>query len=458
MRVRIVPGARIGGEVAVPGDKSIAHRWLLLAATASGPSELHGLPPALDVRSTARCLAKVAPEARPALEAWVSEAPRLDDRHGFTFNKGEPRPTSTAIRIEAAGRARLEVSPDPLDCGNSGTTMRLLAGLLAPCRFETVLTGDDSLRARPMERVAAPLREMGAGIEVTDGHAPLRVAGGLLHGIHHLTQVPSAQVKGAILLAGLDADGATTVEEAAPTRDHTERALEHLGAEVVRSGRTVTVSRFQHPGVSGTVPGDVSAAAFLVAAAALTGGELTVRGVGLNPTRTHALEVMRRMGVRTELVVTGEELGEPVGDLHVLPVEGLVGTSIDERELPLVIDEVPILTALAAHARGETRFLGAGELRVKESDRLSGLESGILALGGDAGVEGHDLVVAGGGLGGGEVSSSGDHRMAMALAVAALGADGPSAVGDAEVAEVSFPGFFETLRALGAEIEGRGSR
>jgi 3-phosphoshikimate 1-carboxyvinyltransferase len=454
VHVRIVPGARIGGELDVPGDKSIAHRWLILAATASGRSEIHGLPLALDVRSTAGCLARLAPEARPALEAWASQAPRLDEAHGFTFNKGEPRPGPLRLDLDTRGRARLEASGEPLDCGNSGTTMRLLSGVLASCRFESVLTGDESLRERPMERVAAPLRQMGAVVEITLGHAPLRIVGSLLHGIRHRTAVPSAQVKGALLLAGLAAEGETTVEEVAPTRDHTERVLEHLGAEVRRSSGAVTVSSFQHGGLAGTVPGDVSSAAFLVAAAAVTGGELSLQGVGLNPTRTRYLDVMARMGVRIEHVVTGEELGEPVGDLRVEPTEALVGTSVDRDELPLVIDEVPILAALAACARGETWFVGGSELRVKESDRLGGLARSIVALGGHAAVEGEDLVVLGGGLDGGVVDALGDHRMAMALTVAALGARRPSTVRGAEAADVSFPGFFQALGSLGASIEG----
>jgi 3-phosphoshikimate 1-carboxyvinyltransferase len=222
---------------------------------------------------------------------------------------------------------------------------------------------------------------------------------------------------------------------------------------LIEPGR-VTVSAFQHEGFEASVPGDVSSAAFLVAAAALTGAELVVHGVGLNPSRTRYLEVMRRMGVETELRVTTEELGEPVGDLVVGPCTGLTGTTVEERELPLVIDEVPVLAALAAHAVGETRFTRAGELRVKESDRLTGIAQAIRSLGGQAGVEGEDLIVAGGGLAGGAAGSGGDHRMAMAAAVAALAASGDSVIEGMEAADVSFPGFVGTLRALGAGLEG----
>jgi 3-phosphoshikimate 1-carboxyvinyltransferase len=265
--------------------------------------------------------------------------------------------------------------------------------------------------------------------------------------------VPSAQVKSAVLLAGLDAEGETSVQEPARTRDHTERALGHLGASVRIEGPRVTIEPFRHGGFSGSVPGDLSSAAFLVAAAAVTGGPLTVADVGLNPTRTHLLEVLSRMGVRTRAEVERYELGEPVGVLEVEACQGLRGTTVTEDELPLLIDEVPVLAMLASHAAGETRFLGAGELRFKESNRLGGVSDAIRALGGAAGVEGDDLVVAGGGLRGGRVSSGGDHRMAMALAVAALGSEAPVTIAGIEAADVSFPGFVGTLAELGARVE-----
>jgi 3-phosphoshikimate 1-carboxyvinyltransferase len=336
--------------------------------------------------------------------------------------------------------------------------MRLLAGVLASAPFTAVLSGDPSLRGRPMERVATPLRRMGATVRTASGRPPLEVVGGDLRGIEHRTEVPSAQVKGAVLLAGLAAEGRTTVIEPAPTRDHTERALLALEAPVRIGDASVTVERFEHSGFSATVPGDLSSAAFLVAAAALTGGELLVAGVGLNPSRIRFLKVLGRMGVRTEVRITGEELGEPVGELHVVGGAGVRGALIERDELPLVVDEVPVLAALAVHAVGESRFAGAGELRVKESDRLVGTAAAIRGLGGQAAIEGDDMVIAGGGLGGGTASSSGDHRMAMALAVAALAARGPCAIEGIEAAEVSFPGFAPTLVGLGAAIEVEGSR
>ena len=327
-------------------------------------------------------------------------------------------------------------------------------GLLATTGFRTVLTGDASLRLRPMERVAGPLRTMGAAIETTDGHAPVIVDGAALQGTRCASEIASAQVKSAVLLAGIDADGTTEFSEPSATRDHTERALRALGAPIEIAAGRIVVRRFQHEGFSASVPGDPSSAAFLIAAAALTGSEITITGVGLNPTRIHFLDVMARMGVRTEQGVAREELGEPVGDIHVLPTDGIGAVRVEAAELPLVIDEVPVLAMLAAHAASDSWFLEAGELRVKESDRLSGLAAGIRDLGGHASAEGNDLVVAGGGLAGGRANAHDDHRMAMAFAVAALAAHGPVEVEGIESAAVSFPGFGDTLSALGASIEG----
>jgi 3-phosphoshikimate 1-carboxyvinyltransferase len=342
---------------------------------------------------------------------------------------------------------------DALDCGNSGSVMRMLMGVVASAPFRVELTGDSSLRSRPMERVAAPLRTMGATVETTGGHAPVTLVGGPLVGIDFEPPSPSAQVKTAVLLAGLDAAGRTRVREPAPTRNHTERALQALGAPVEIGNTEVSVSSFQHEGFRGRVPGDPSSAAFLVAAAALTASELTITDVGLNPTRTRYLNVMERMGIRTERAVRREELGEPVGDLHVVGTGSIGAVRVESNELPLVIDEVPVLALLAAHAPGESRFLGAAELRVKESDRLDGVASGIRDAGGHAAVEGDDLVVAGGGLAGGTADARGDHRLAMAFAVSALAARAPVEIVGAESAAVSFPGFFERLRTLGASIQ-----
>ena len=457
MRARIIPGGRLEGTTTVPGDKSIAHRWLILSATGLGRSSLLEVPSSLDVRSTAACLASLTSKARPALHAWAHNDRLVPEGHRSTWNlrvEGDPvTDLRDALEVEAEGRRGLVAADDALDCGNSGTTMRLLTGVVSTTGFRSVLTGDASLRVRPMERVARPLRAMGAGIETTDGHAPVKVDGSVLHGTRFEPTTASAQVKSAVLLAGVDAEGTTEVREPAPTRDHTERALQALGAPVEISDGRIVVGRFQHEGFSASVPGDPSSAAFLIAAAALTGSEITITQVGLNPTRTHFLDVMSRMGIRTEQSVRREELGEPVGDIHVLPTDGISAVRVDADELPLVIDEVPVLAMLVAHAGPDSWFCEAGELRIKESDRLEGLAAGIRDLGGHAAAEGDDLVVAGGGLGGGQADAHGDHRMAMAFAVSALAAHGLVEVEGIESAEVSFPGFVNTLAALGASIE-----
>jgi 3-phosphoshikimate 1-carboxyvinyltransferase len=282
----------------------------------------------------------------------------------------------------------------------------------------------------------------------------VEVAGGPLHGIHYRAPVPSAQVKGALLLAGLAAEGPTTIEEIAVTRDHTERALQALGAPVRIEAGSVTVEAFQHAGFEARCPGDPSSAAFLVAAAGITASAITIRDVGLNPSRIRFLEVMARQGIRTQVRVQREELGEPVGEIHVAAGAKLQPAQVPPQELPLVIDEVPVLALVAAHAAGESRFREAGELRVKESDRLGAIVRGVADLGGRAEADGDDLVLGGGGLAGGSTEAALDHRMAMALTIGALAADGPSEIGRMETAEVSFPGFVATLAEMGAQVEG----
>jgi 3-phosphoshikimate 1-carboxyvinyltransferase len=331
--------------------------------------------------------------------------------------------------------------------------MRLLAGVVAGSRSSATLMGDESLSRRPMERVAVPLREMGAGVETTGGHAPIIVTGGRLVGIDHRTPVPSAQVKGSVLLAGLAADGPTTVREPAPTRDHTERAIEALGGTCQSGPGWVSIEPFQHAGFEASVPGDPSSAAFVLGAAALTRGDVRVDKVGLNPSRLAFVDVLRRMGFEVDTEVTGSELGEPTGSIRLRSGGEMREVRIEDEELPLIIDEVPLLALMASFARGDSWFLGAAELRAKESDRLTAVAAGVRALGGHAADEGDDLVLAGGGLPGGVGSSGGDHRMAMALAVAAVAADGPSIIDGIEAADVSFPGFVEMLRSLGAEVE-----
>ena len=443
MRFVVRPSGPLRGTVRVAGDKSVAHRWLILAATGQGSSELDELPRAHDVRSTAACLVRLTAD-QPSLEAWL---------------RGEPGP----VRIDGRGWTGLGQPEWPLDCGNSGTTMRLLTGVLAGRPFACALEGDESLAVRPMERVAEPLREMGAEVHTEDGHAPLQVIGGDLRGIPYVLPVPSAQVKGAVLLAGVQADGETVVDESAfweaqrdheeeplpPLRDHTERALSALGGPVSAEGGRIVVRAFQHEGFEAKVPGDASSAVLLLAAAAIVeGSDVEVRDVGVNPSRTGFL---RRMS--GEMAVAGEEQREPVGAMTMRWPGDRSGFRIPASELPPIVDEVPALAALTCHLDGESRFEGAGELRIKESDRLGGLVEGIRGLGGEADVEGDDLVVAGGGLRGGEADAHGDHRLAMGLAVAALGGERESVIWGAEWVSVSFPRFGEALRSLGADIE-----
>ncbi|MDQ4107989.1 MAG: 3-phosphoshikimate 1-carboxyvinyltransferase [Actinomycetota bacterium] len=454
MRARVTPRGTIGGEVRVPGDKSIAHRWLLMAAIAKGRSRLQGVPRSLDTLSTAACLSLLAPSARPVLEGWASSPSVTDERHGSTWNRNTTNLALDTLALQGEGRTSLRAPGRELDCGNSGTTMRLSAGLVSSCPFETVLVGDPSLSARPMDRVARPLREMGADVSTEDGHAPLKIRGSELRGIRFEPEIPSAQVKGAVLMAALGGWGKTTVAERVSTRDHTERLFRALAVPIRSDGGDIALEGpFQHEGFQGAVPGDPSSAAFLLGAAALTGGHVTILGVGLNPTRLHHLDVLGRMGVDVEIEVEREELGEPVGSMRLAPIGSLRAVEVGADELPLVIDEVPLLAALAAHADGSSRFEGAGELRVKESDRLSLLAEGVRGLGGEAVDEGDDLVLGGGGLAGGSAPSLGDHRLAMAFVVAGLAARGPSEVDGIDSAVVSFPGFAELLRSLGADVE-----
>jgi 3-phosphoshikimate 1-carboxyvinyltransferase len=450
--LEVAPGGRLAGTVRVPGDKSIAHRWLILAVTALGSSEIRGLPEALDVRSTAKVSAALLRgDAAAVLDGWGSNPSAAPHGDGSTANNGEPRRGS--IALEGRGRRGLQAPASPLDCENSGTSMRLFAGVLAAAPFRAVLVGDASLTPRPMERVAEPLRAMGARIETDEGHAPVVVEGGALRGIAYRSPVPSAQVKSAVLFAALAADGATTIAEPAPSRDHTERALAALGAPVSVGADGIRLERFQHEGFGAAVPGDLSSATFLLTAAFAAGGRLEVEGVGLNPTRAHALAVLERMGAAIQQEVEGRELGEPTGTLRLDPGDGPRGTVVTAEELPLVIDEVPVLAALAAVADGPSRFEGAGELRVKESNRLAGTVELIRALGGEVELEGDDLVVGGGGLlGGATVESRRDHRMAMAGAVGACASERPVTITDAGAVDVSFPGAFETLARLGAEV------
>ena len=420
----ITPARRVHGRLRVPGDKSISHRYALLAALADGHSRIQGYAPGADCQSTLACLRRLGIET-------------AED--------------TGAVVVLGRGFGQLRSTVDALDAGNSGTTMRLLAGILAGHRFSSTLVGDSSLSCRPMRRVIAPLELMGARIEAVDGHAPLRVHGTTLHAIAHAPEVPSAQIKSAVLLAGLLANGVTSVTEPAQTRDHTERALEAFGASVGRcDAASITIAggqRLSPQRVS--IPGDFSSAAFwLVAAAAFPGSRVEITDLGLNPTRIALLAVLRRFGARVQVEVTDTEAGEPRG---TVVVEGdRTGTvDISPVEVPGLIDELPAIGALAAGG-GEVTVRGAAELRVKESDRIAVLVAGFRSLGlqAEERPDGFAARCPAAGLSGGVADAHGDHRMAMAFAIAALAARSRSTIAGADAVAISYPGFFETLNRL----------
>jgi 3-phosphoshikimate 1-carboxyvinyltransferase len=418
------PSPRIQGTVRVPGDKSIAHRYALLASLAEGRSVVHGFAPGADCRSTLGCL-----------EALGVEQTR----------------TGTTVTLIGRGPRGFRSPARALDAGNSGTTTRLLAGILAAQPLSVTLTGDASLSRRPMRRVIAPLRRMGARIAATEDRLPMTIQGGPLAGIEHETEVPSAQVKSAVLLAGLLAQGTTRVTERAQTRNHTELALRRFGASVSVSGTAVSIAGGQPLGPAElTVPGDMSSAAFwCLAAAGLPGSEVHITGVGLNPTRTALLGVLARAGADVRAEVTSSDGDEPLGTLTVRHA-GLGPLEILPAEVPGLIDELPGLAALATFG-GSITVTGAGELRVKESDRISALVAGLRALGAEADELPDGFHVSGGRpLAGGNADAAGDHRLAMAFAVAALGARQPSTILGAGAVDVSYPGFFDVLDSIRA--------
>lgn len=416
----------IGGTVRVPGDKSLTHRALLLGALAPGTSHIGGALTSLDARSSARVLRQLGADVSPL------------------------RPEAV---VTIRGRRRFRRPSAWLDCGNSGTTTRLLLGLLAAHRFAAVLTGDASLRRRPMRRVTVPLGLMGARFTELAGRdgLPLEVRGGRLSPLRYELPVSSAQIKSALLLAGV----AGTVELAlrephGRSRDHTERLLRAFGYRVdEQDGWIEFAPTGRLESFAMQVPGDPSSAAFLVGAAVLAeGGELRIAGVGLNPTRTGFLDVLGRMGARPRIENLELSYGEPVGDLVVGPAP-LRGTEVGAGEIPGLIDEIPMLAALASRASGATVFRRVGELRVKESDRLGLIATNLRALGARAEVAGDDLHVDGGAaLPRGRVRTAGDHRLAMAFAVLGTLPGARVTVDDMACAAVSFPGFPATLRAI----------
>jgi 3-phosphoshikimate 1-carboxyvinyltransferase len=429
---QVRPSGPLAGSLAVPGDKSISHRVMLVGAVCSGPLEAEGF-----LRS-ADCLA-----SRRAVEAMGA---RVEDLPGGVVRVVPPETLGAPSGV--------------LDFGNSGTGIRLAMGLLAGRRLDAVLTGDESLLRRPMERVAAPLRRMGARLETTDGRPPVRVgAAGPLAAVDYAMPMASAQVKSAVLLAGLCAEGRTVVRQPGPTRDHTERMLAGLGCEVeMGDWGAALVGPARPRGGRVVVPGDFSSAAFFIVGGLVAGADqpLELPGVGMNPTRTGLLDILRLMGGRIEVLNPREACGEPVADLRVWRSE-LEGIEVPPELVPLAIDEFPALFVAAALARGSTRVRGAEELRVKESDRIAVMARGLEAVGVRARELADGLEIEGGAIQGGTVDSRGDHRVAMSFAIAAARASGPLQILDVENVATSFPGFERAAGTLGLAIQSLGT-
>jgi 3-phosphoshikimate 1-carboxyvinyltransferase len=426
------PGGSLRGRGRVPGDKSISHRALLLGALADGDSRISGFLPSNDCLATMACLRALGVEIETHAVTTLTV-------HGRGLHGLQPPgvPRINCIR---------------LNCARSGTTMRFLMGILAGQSFDSVLTGDEQLLRRPMRRVAEPLRRMGADIETTAGHGPVTVRGRRLRGCDHVLPVASAQVKSALLLAGLYADGPTTVHQPGRARDHTERMLAAMGAAIEVSGLTVSLA--PSPSLSGLsigVPGDISSASFpLVAAALVPGSEVTIEGVGVNPTRTGLLDVLRVMGTGVVLDNEREQGGEPVADVTVRASD-LHGVDVRGVTVVRMIDEFPVLAVAATQAYGTTVVRDAAELRVKETDRIATVVAELQKLGAYIESLADGFVVAGPApLHGAVVNSHGDHRLAMALAVAGLVAEGDVVIEDADCIADSFPGFVELMRKIGA--------
>ena len=422
------PGGALHGSVRVPGDKSVSHRALMLGALADGTSRIRGFLEGEDTRATARVLQQLGVRI---------EAPADGERV-----------------VHGVGLHGLRGTDQSLDCGNAGTGMRLLAGLLAGQAFDSTLVGDESLSRRPMRRVTDPLARMGAMIDTQDGLPPLRVRGGqALHGISYTLPVASAQVKSALLLAGLYAQGDTEVVEPHPTRDYTERMLAAFGWPIDFSpGRARLSGGHALRATDVDVPADFSSAAFfLVAASVVPGSELRLPSVGLNPRRTGLLQALRLMGADIRIENERASGGEPVGDLVVRHAP-LHGIELPEALVPDMIDEFPALFVAAAAATGRTVVRGAAELRVKESDRIAAMANGLRALGVAIEEAPDGASIDGGAIGGGHVDSHGDHRIAMSFAVAGLVANATVTIGDCANVATSFPGFLELANACGFRL------
>ncbi len=414
------------GRIRVPGDKAISHRYAIIAALANGPSRLSNYAPGADCHSTLACLR--------ALGVGITE-------------------DGTTVTIMGRGLGRLGAPSAPLDAGNSGTTMRMMTGVLAAHPFTTTIVGDESLSRRPMRRIIEPLGLMGCPIESFDSRPPLTIHGTRLTAITYSSPTPSAQVKSAILFAGLHTEGTTTVIEPAQTRDHTEQALRSFGAtvQVADGGKRVALDGLQPlAGQQLTVPGDFSSAAFwMVAAAARPGSRVELDDVGLNPSRTALVDVLRRFGARVTIEPLAEAAGEPRGNI-VVEGDRIGRIDIAPEQVPGLIDELPAIAALAGHG-AEISVRGAAELRVKETDRIAALVAGLRALGIPADERPDGFVAGEAGrstVGQGPADARGDHRMAMAFAIAALAGQAPSQIVGADSVVISYPGFFDTLDRL----------
>lgn len=418
----IRPARNILGTLRLPGDKSISHRYAMLGAFAQGTSRFSNFSTGADCGSTLACMQALGARVR-----------KLDDGR---------------LEIDGVG-GRVTPADHPLDCGNSGSTMRMISGLLAPQQGSFTLIGDASLSRRPMERIRKPLAEMGARITLSDGHAPVTIQGAPLRAIDFTTPVPSAQVKTSVLLAGLQTDGATTVREAVRTRDHSELALRAFGANLARSIDSVTITGPQKlHAIEAVVPGDISSAAFFLCAAALfPGSGLIIDALGLNPTRAALLDVLTVLGARIAVLQLQESHAELVGTVQITTdPEGLGSAEVSGSLAARLIDELPVLAAIGPYTSGGIRIRDAKELRVKESDRIALVARNLRAMGAEVEEFEDGLDVPGGQtLHGAVIDSAGDHRIAMAFSVAALRAQGETLIRGAESAAISFPEFFDLL-------------
>ena len=418
----IRPAKNVSGSLRLPGDKSISHRYGMLGAFAEGTSRFTNFSTGADCASTLRCM-----------EALGAKVRRLEDG---------------SVEVTGVGGCVTPVDA-PLDCGNSGSTMRMISGLLAPQEGSFTLVGDESLSRRPMQRIQKPLEAMGARLTMTDGHAPLSIDGCALKAIDYTMPVPSAQVKTCILLAGLQTTGKTTVREAVRTRDHSELALRAFGAKLTRTADSVSIAGPQTlHAIEASVPGDISSAAFFLCAAALfPGSSLVLDALGLNPTRASLLDALTALGARISVLNLEEKNAELVGTVRIsAPDEGLGSTTIDGALAAQLIDELPVLAAIGPYTRGGIRIRDAKELRVKESDRIALVVKNLRAMGAEVTEFEDGLEVPGGQtLHGATLDSGGDHRIAMAFSVAALRAEGETLIQGAESVAISFPEFFNLL-------------